>query len=127
MNNYIITNARLVTDVRLANVNGKDVADCRVADNPMKKTDRNGVPIKARFVTLKFWEGQARLAAKLSKGDVIVPAGELGIETFKNKEGAMQDKDVMRVSTFAVSKSDSFFDKQGAEPTSQDGPDALPF
>jgi single-stranded DNA-binding protein len=132
MNNYIPMNARLVAAPNGPRDAGKSqVTECRIADNPSRKTykakDGSIKNKKARFVTLKFWGALAPLAAKLSKGDIIVPTGELEIETFINKDGAEQDKDVMNVTSFAVSKSESFFAK--GEPTEADeaANDGLPF
>lgn len=130
MNNYTIMNARLVAPPTGPREAGKsEVTECRVADNPSRKTykakDGSIKNKKARFVTLKFWGGLAAQAAKLSKNDVIVPTGELEVETFTNKDGAEQDKDVMNVTSFSVAKSESFFaPKAEAAEASHDG---LPF
>lgn len=116
MNSYTILNARLVAAPKSLKLGGKSFTELRVADNPMKRKDKNGKDLKGRFVTLKFWEFQAELAAKLSSGDVIVPTGELTIETFTDKTGAERDKDVMVVTRFIVSKSESFYTKTEAAP-----------
>jgi single-stranded DNA-binding protein len=129
MNAYIITNARIVAPPVTKQFNGKDYAELRVADNPLKRTDHKGNPRKGRFVTLKLWGHLAKLAAKLSKGDIIVASGELEIESWKDREGNERDKDVMACQSFVVSKSESFYGR-GEAPAQDDAPagDAgLPF
>jgi single-stranded DNA-binding protein len=133
VNVYTIMNARLVAAPTGPRQAGQSqVTECRIADNASRKTykakDGTVKNKKARFVTLKFWGGLAAQAAKLSKNDVIVPTGELEIETFTNKDGAEQDKDIMNVTSFSVAKSESFFaPKAETEEAPADSNDGLPF
>lgn len=121
MNTYTIMNGRLVSDVRVTQVGETEVAEARLADNPLKKKDKKGNEIKARFVTAKIWGGLAGQFGRLSKGDMVAVTGELGIETYKDsKTGEMRDKDVVKVTNFAVLKSESFF---GGQPTEVDAAD----
>lgn len=124
MNNYVCMDARLVdAPNHLPNIS---LTEIRFADNPTKKTDNKGNTIPARFVTGKAWGEQSKLVAKLSKLDVISVAGELGIEAYTDKEGNVRQKDVLRISSFKVQKSESFFAK-AQEQTEPESNNDLPF
>jgi single-stranded DNA-binding protein len=113
MNSYNVLNARAVDAPREVAIPKSALTEIRMVDNPIKQTDNKGNKVKARFFTAKFWGYLAPLAARLAKGDVIALTGELGIETYKDKNGEERDKDIVRVNNFAVSKSETFFQNQG--------------
>lgn len=109
MNTYVIHNARLTADPETKTFGERMLTELRVADNPMRKTNSKGEEIPARFVTLKVWGKQAEGAAKLSKGDVIVATGTLGLEQYTNKQGQLVSKDVVDVSGYTVAQSETFY------------------
>lgn len=127
MNSYTILDARVVSAPRAGKANNKAVTSIRVADNPQGSKEQNEKAGRiARFVTIKGWEKQAELLAKLSQGDVISVTGELIREKFTDKQGQEREDDVIRLSSFKVQKSDSFF---GTAPTPAGAPpdDTIPF
>lgn len=134
MNTYTILDARLVANPKTIDANGKTLVTLRIADNPqgLKKDADPKDKRRARFVTLKAWEKQGELMAKLSKNDVISVSGELVKEVFLNKDKDEQEDDVMRVVSFRVQKSDSFYggaQDQGEEdrPADTSGKKKSPF
>lgn len=125
MNVYCIKNARLVDAPRQVNLGERKLTECRVADNPLKRKDRKGNDRPARFVTIKFWEYQADMAAKLSKGDIIAVHGELEIEQYEGRDGTSKTKDTMTCQGFTVVKSETFYGRGGEAGEAEDT--GLPF
>jgi single-stranded DNA-binding protein len=120
MNTYVIHDARLVAEPKTKDVKGKTLTTIRVADNPSgpKKSDEDKKRSPARFLTIKAWEKQGDLLAKLSKGDVITASGELTIEAFPSKEDktVYVTDDVLKLQSFRVQKSESFYGRAADAP-----------
>lgn len=107
MSIIVIPQARLVADPSHRHLTNSAVTELRVADNPPKGKEN----LRPRFITCKVWgEAQAALAVKLSKGDVITVSGTLTLEAW-SRDGVEHTKDVVRVDSFFVQKSETFFQK----------------
>lgn len=133
MNTYTIFDARLVSEPKTKVIKTKDgtrnLTTLRVADNQQgKRSDEDKTKSPARFVTIKGWDKQGDLLAKLSKNDVITASGELTIESYENKEKVRVNDDVLKLQSFRVQKSDSFYGREAPEAEGTDKPvDDIPF
>lgn len=104
-NTYVLHDARLVADPETITLpSGDSLVNMRLADNPPHGKDDKRPP---RFVKGKVFGKLAESAAKLTKGDIITVSGELGIEAYG--EDLAKRADVMRINTFRVQKSESFY------------------
>lgn len=119
-----ILDARVVSDKAFTRKAGDTgtITKIRVADNASKKNDRN----PARFVNVEAWGALGKQLEKLSKGDIIIPTGELVVDKYTDKQGAERLDDTLKTLSFRVVKSDSFFGKAEAEQESAPETD-LPF
>lgn len=104
-NTYIIHDARLVADPELVTLpNGDTLVAMRLADNPPHaKNDKR----PARFVKAKAFGKLGESAMKLKQKDVISVVGELEIEAYG--EDLAKRADTMRITSFRVQKSESFY------------------
>ncbi len=127
MNSYVILNARLVADPQTFEFGDQKMTELRVADNPMRRKLKDGSDAPARFVTCKVWGKQAETAAKLLKGDIIAPSGELGLEHYKAKDGTEKSKDVLHVNSFCILQSESFSASFGDTEETKPGKRSLPY
>ena len=108
-NTYVIHDARLVADPESVTLpSGEMLVSMRLADNPPHKAD----PKKpARFVKAKVFGKLAESAMKLRAKDVITATGELGVEKFG--EDLNKTADVMKINSFRVHKSETFYGRGG--------------
>ncbi len=123
MNQYIIVDARVVSDEAKTRQAGKQtITKIRVADNTPVRNERN----PGRFVNVEIWGKQGEALTRLSKGDIISVYGELVIDKFTTKEGVEKFDDLLKAQGFRVQKSTSFFEGGKKEPEPEDAAD-LPF
>lgn len=116
-NTYVIHDARLCADPeQFAPESGSTVTTLRLADNgPHGKDEKR----PARFVKAKIWGKAGDTALKLRKGDVITVSGQLGVEAFG--EDLAKRADVMRVDSYRVQKSETFYEGGEDRPAETSG------
>ena len=84
-----IPDARLCSDPRMGDANGKPVANIRVATNFRKKGDDGEWTDGAIFLDVALWRGAETVEAYFRKGSPIIVHGEIREREWTDRDGGV--------------------------------------
>lgn len=86
---HVAFSGNLVNDPELKNVNGKVLAEFRVASTPRVQVDGRWTNGETMYIDVTAWRGLGEhVAASCKKGQRVVVTGEATQKTFKKRDGS---------------------------------------